>query len=389
MPPLPISAEHPVLVAVGTRPEVIKLAPVVFALRERAMPTFLLSTGQHREMLAQILDVFDLAPDRDLAVMRPDQSLASLSASLLAAADPVLGEVQPSWVVVQGDTTTVAMMALAAFYRQIPVAHVEAGLRTHLRYDPFPEEMNRSLLARLGELHFAPTETARANLLAEGVLQGTVHTVGNSVVDALHAVAARVADRSLASFGLPDPEGRKIVLVTGHRRENFGQGMRDVCLGLRRLAEALPREILIVYPVHLNPNVRRPVAEILGGVSNIALIEPLAYDAFVKLLTSATLAITDSGGVQEEAASLGVPLLVTRRTSERPEALQAGVGELVGTEPDRIVATAHALLTDAELHAQRAVPTAVFGDGRAAARIADHLLATAAARAPKLVEVTS
>lgn len=368
-----LSADHPVLVAVGTRPEAIKLAPVVEALRRRGAPTFLLSTGQHREMLAQMLDVLGLVPDRDLELMRPDQSLAALSAALLTAADRLLAEVEPAWVVVQGDTTTVAMVALAAFYRGLSVAHVEAGLRTGDRRDPFPEEVNRTLLGHLADLHLAPTPKARANLLAQGVDPETVHVVGNPVIDALFAMRERVADRPLAELGIEWTPGRRLVLVTGHRRESFGRGLREVFRGLRRLAEELAGEVEIVYPVHLNPNVRAAAAEVLEGVGGVRLLEPVDYAAFVKLLTSAALVVTDSGGVQEEAAALGVPLLVTRRTSERPEALEAGVAELVGTDADRVFEAARRLLTDPELYARRAVPTDAFGDGRAGERIAELL----------------
>jgi len=370
------SAAHPVLVAVGTRPEAIKLAPVIAALARRGAPTFLLSTGQHHEMLAQALAALGLEPDRDLAVMRPDQSLAALSASLLTAADALLAEVEPSWVVVQGDTTTVAMVALAAFYRGLRVAHVEAGLRTGDRRDPFPEEMNRTLLGHLADLHLAPTPKAREHLLAQGVDPAAVHVVGNTVIDALFAMRERVRDRSLADFGLGFdlPPGRRLVLVTLHRRESFGAGLRAVCRGLRRLAEEMAGEVEIVYPVHLNPNVREAAGEVLAGVPGVRLVEPLDYAAFVTLLTSATLVVTDSGGVQEEAAALGIPLLVTRRTSERPEALDAGVAELVGTDPDRLATTARRLLTDPALYAERAVPTDAFGDGRAGERIAELLL---------------
>lgn len=369
-----VSPDHPVVVALGTRPEVIKLAPVVEALRRQGTPTYLLSTGQHREMLDPILSAFCLVPDRDLAVMRPDQTLAGLSSALLAAMDGFLDEIRPAQVVVQGDTTTVAMVALAAFYRQIPVAHVEAGLRTGQRYDPFPEEMSRVLLGHLAELHFAPTPRARENLLAQGVDEGTIHVVGNTVVDALRATARRVAGRSFEELGLPEPGGRGLVLVTGHRRESFGRPLRDVFTALRRIAEALSDSVLLVYPVHLNPNVRTAARELLTGIDNLLLTDPLEYPAFVKLLTSAELVITDSGGVQEEAASLGVPVLVTRRTSERPEALEAGVAELVGTDPERIADEALRLLTDAEHHARRARATDAFGDGRAGERIARLLI---------------
>ena len=362
-------SEAPVLVALGTRPEVIKLAPVILALRQRGLSTFVLSTGQHREILQQALAAFDLIPDRDLGVMRPDQNLAHLSAALLQGMDAVLQEVQPRWVVVQGDTSTVAMVALTAFYHRVPVAHVEAGLRTGVKYDPFPEEMNRTLLGPLADLHFAPTEPACRNLLREGVPEERIHRVGNTVIDALRQMQDRVADRPAEDFGLELPEDRPLVLVTGHRRENFGRGLQQVFDGLRRLAKAFP-EVFILFPVHLNPNVQRAAREHLDSVPNIHLSEPLGYAAFVKAMTSARLIITDSGGVQEEAAALGVPVLVTRNTSERREAIDAGVAELVGTDGGRLLDAARRLLTDPDLHAARAQPTDVFGDGCSGERIA-------------------
>lgn len=361
------------MVTVGTRPEVIKLVSVIRALKERGIPTFVLSTGQHREMLEQMLEVFELEPDRDLRVMRADQSLAGLSAEILRALGGFLGELEPSWILVQGDTTTVAMAALAAFYRKIPVGHVEAGLRTHHKYDPFPEEMNRALLGRLADLHFAPTEGARRHLLAEGVDRGCIHQVGNTVIDALRWMERRVAERPPGDFGLELAPGRRLVLVTGHRRENFGQGLRGVFQALRRIAEELPDEVEVLYPVHLNPNVRGPARELLAGVPNLRLTEPLDYAAFIKALSAAHIVITDSGGVQEEAAALGVPVLVTRATSERREAIDAGVAELVGTDPETIVRAARRLLTDPGHHAARAVATDVFGDGCSGARIAGIL----------------
>lgn len=374
----PPMSDRPVVVVVGTRPEVIKLAPVLAALERLGMPTFLLSTGQHREMLAQVLAVFGLEPDRDLGVMQPDQSLAGLSAALLAAADPLLGEVQPSWVVVQGDTTTVAMLALAAFYRQIPVAHVEAGLRTGRRYDPFPEEMNRTLLGSLADLHFAPTLRARDNLLAEGVPPQCVELVGNTVVDALRDMAPRVKGRPFADFGLAQLDralasGKRLVLVTGHRRESFGAGLRGLCSGLAAIARRHEVEVEVVYPVHLNPNVRAAASELLTGIENVHLLPPVDYAAFVRLLAAASVVITDSGGVQEEAASLGIPVLVTRQTTERLEAVEAGVAELVGTDGELIARAARLLLTDADAYRRRAVASEAFGDGRAGERIAARL----------------
>ena len=371
---LPISERNPVMVVLGTRPEAIKLVSVIVALRQRGIPTFVLSSGQHREMLAQMLAVFDLEPDRDLAVMRENQTLAGLSASLLTATDALLQEIEPSWVVVQGDTTTVAMVSLAAFYRKVRVAHVEAGLRTHQKYDPFPEEINRTLLGPLGDLHLAPTPEARNNLLAEGVPAERIHVVGNTVIDALRLMESRVRDQSPAELGLDLATDRRLVLVTGHRRENFGAGLRGMFEGLRRIAAEHP-EVEVLYPVHLNPNVRSAADEVLAGIDNVRLTEPLDYAAFIKAMTLADLLVTDSGGVQEEAAALGIPVLVTRETSERREAIDAGVAELVGTDPDRVFAAAHRLLTDPAEHARRAVPSDVFGDGCSGERIAGILAA--------------
>lgn len=382
MPPTPHpSPEHPVMVVLGTRPEVIKLVPVIFALRRAGVPTFVLSTGQHREMLDQGLAVFELEADRDLRVMRQNQTLAGLSAELLKATDALLQEVEPSWVVVQGDTTTVAMVGLAAFYRKIPVAHVEAGLRTHHKFDPFPEEINRTLLAPLADLHFAPTPEARRNLLAEGVAEERVHVVGNTVVDALRLTEERVHRRSAVELGLELGDDRRLVLVTGHRRENFGEGLRGMFEGLRRIADAFP-DTEVLYPVHLNPNVRAAAESMLGGLGNVKLIEPLDYVAFVKAMTLAELIVTDSGGVQEEAAALGVPVLVTRATSERREAIDAGVAELVGTDPDAVFEAARRLLADPAEHARRAVPTDVFGDGCSGERIAGILAQSSRSVAP-------
>jgi UDP-N-acetylglucosamine 2-epimerase (non-hydrolysing) len=374
-----ISDRHPVAVVVGTRPEAIKLAPVIAELRRAGLPATVLSTGQHREMLGQVLELFSIRPDRDLDLMRPDQSLAALSAGLLERADSWLAEAEPGRVVVQGDTTTVAMVALAAFYRRVPVAHVEAGLRTRRRYDPFPEELNRTLLGTLADLHFAPTPGARDHLLAEGVDPEAIHVVGNTVVDALRHVERELLEEPLAELGVEIPAGRRLVLVTGHRRESFGAGFRGIFEGLARIAGEHPGTVEVVYPVHLNPNVRRPARERLAGIANVQLIEPVDYRTFVRLMLAAELIVTDSGGVQEEAAALGVPVLVTRATSERPEAIEAGVAELVGTDPDRIATAARRLLDDPAYRASRAVPSDVFGDGRAAQRIVSVLAADARA----------
>jgi UDP-N-acetylglucosamine 2-epimerase (non-hydrolysing) len=383
-----ISAEHPVAVFVGTRPEVIKLAPVVRELAARGVPYRLLSSGQHRELLDPILAAFELTPDRDLAVMTADQTLAGLSAALLRGIDGLLEELRPSWAVVQGDTTTVAMAALAAFYRRVRVAHVEAGLRTHVKDDPFPEEINRTLLGDLADLHLAPTAEAVRNLEREGVAPERLHQVGNTVIDALYAMVAAVRDRPLSDFDVPGLEsldldgpdlesldaGRALVLVTGHRRENLGGGFAGIFEGLARVARRLGDAVEIVYPVHLNPRVREQALAILGEAPRVRLVEPLAYPAFVRLMTAARLIVTDSGGVQEEAAALGIPTLVTRRTSERREAIDAGVAELVGVEAAAVEAAAVRLLTDDAYHRSRAVATDAFGDGKAAGRIVDALL---------------
>ncbi len=365
---------RPILVVIGTRPEAIKLAPVVLALRDRGAPVHLLSTGQHREMLLSVLRAFDLTPDQDLELMTPDQGLAGLSVAILSAVTPVLEKESPPWVVVQGDTTTVAMVSLAAFYRRLPVAHVEAGLRTRTRYAPFPAEMNRSLVGRLATRHFAPTEKAYANLMEEGVDPKDIDMVGNTVIDSLYRLRDRLAHRSFRDLGLDIPQGPQLVLVTGHRRENFGDRLRSSLLGLRKIAQEMAGQVHLVYPVHRNPNVKEAAHEILAGVPNIQLLEPLGYEPFLKLMTKARLIITDSGGVQEEATALGIPTLVTRITSERPEAMEAGVAELVGTDTDRVAEAALKILRDPEEWQRRAQPSEVFGDGRAAERIAESLL---------------
>jgi UDP-N-acetylglucosamine 2-epimerase len=304
--------------------------------------------------------------------MRPDQTLAGLSAALLTAADALLAEVEPSWVVVQGDTTTVAMVALAAFYRGLPVAHVEAGLRTGDRRDPFPEEINRTLLGHLADLHLAPTPQARENLLAQGVDPSSVHVVGNPVIDSLYAMRDLVSALPATQLGLPDwIDQRTFALVTAHRRENLGDGMRSVFQGLRRLAEDLAGRLDIVYPVHLNPRVGDAARAELEGLANVHLMPPVGYRAFVKLLSRARLIITDSGGVQEEATALGVPTLVTRSTCERPEAIESGVATLVGTDAATLVSAARDLLDSGR---PSPGPNLAFGDGHAGERIVSSLL---------------
>jgi UDP-N-acetylglucosamine 2-epimerase (non-hydrolysing) len=365
-----------IAVILGTRPEAIKLMPVIRSLHGAGIAVGVYSTGQHRELLLPTLRELSIRVDEDLDLMRPNQSLTTLSARVLEGVRDLLERNRPSIALLQGDTTTVAMSALACFYLGIPVAHVEAGLRTHNPRNPFPEEMNRQLVSRLATIHFAPTDAARRNLLAEGVAAEAVHVVGNTVIDALHT-----ARRELVPRLPPDEllerihhEGRQLLLVTSHRRESFGADFFQICAGVRRLAIEMTDRVAIVYPVHLNPNVRVPATASLMGIPNVHLIEPLSYVSFVRWLERATLIITDSGGVQEEAAALGVPTLVTRRTCDRSEGLDAGVSELVGPDADRIVMCARAILSDPEEHRRRAVPTDVYGDGHTAQRIVRLLL---------------
>jgi len=369
-----------VAVLIGTRPEAVKLMPVVRALEEAGAPPAVYVTGQHRELLAPILADLALRPAEDLGIMQRDQSLGDLSARLLASVQGLLRRRRPRMLVVQGDTTSVAMGALAAFYEDVRVAHVEAGLRTGERRNPFPEEMNRRLVACMADLHFAPTPRARENLLRENVPAEKVHVVGNTVVDALfHA-----RDRLLPSLP-PDPatepllrSPRSLVLVTAHRRESFGADLLQVAEALKQLAGAFAGRIEIVYPVHLNPNVDSVMRGALAGVPGVHLTPPLSYLRFVQLLLRARIVITDSGGVQEEASALGIPFLCARRASERLEAVEAGVGEMVPPDAGALFTAAARLLGDEEAHARRAVPTTAFGDGRAGRRIAEILLRTGA-----------
>jgi UDP-N-acetylglucosamine 2-epimerase (non-hydrolysing) len=368
-----------ILIVAGTRPEAIKIAPLLPALgayRDR-VHTEVCVTRQHVELLDPVLKQFDIRPRFDLALMRPNQTLAELTGRALTGLDSVYAEFDPSVVVVQGDTTTALTAALAAFYRRIPVAHVEAGLRTDDLAAPWPEELNRRLTGVMATIHFAPTERARDNLLREGVPPERVHVTGNTVVDALLGVVRDIrADRDLeaslaAKFPFLDAR-RRMILVTGHRRESFGGGFERICRALARLARR--GDVQIVYPVHLNPNVREPVFGILGGLSNVHLVEPVDYLSFVWLMTRSHVIVSDSGGVQEEAPSLGKPVLVMRDVTERQEAVDAGVVRLVGTNVDTIVSEASRLLDDAAEYAKMARAVNPFGDGRAAERIARILV---------------
>lgn len=365
-----------VMLVFGTRPEAIKMAPVVSALRARpGLEVQIAVTAQHRHMLDQVLELFGIMPDEDLDVMAPSQTLPDLFARILGGMSEVLARRRPHMVLVHGDTSTTLATALAAFYARIPVAHVEAGLRTGDMAAPWPEEANRRLTAPLASLHFAPTVRARANLLAEGIAAERVHVTGNTVVDALLEVTSQIdadpALRAALDARLPSLDlERRIVLVTGHRRENFGSGMEDICGALTDIADA--RDVQVVYPVHLNPNVQEPVKRLLGTHPRVHLIEPLDYLPFVRLMGRAHVILTDSGGIQEEAPSLGKPVLVMRDTTERPEAVDAGTVRLVGTDRDRIVREALRLLdADPETHAAMARAHNPYGDGRAAVRIAE------------------
>ena len=363
-----------VMTVFGTRPEAIKLAPVIKELERR--PGRFISkvcvTAQHREMLDPFLKIFDIKPDYDLNVMKPNQSLFDVTIAVLSKLEPILRKEDPDIVLVQGDTTTAFVAALAAFYFKIKIGHVEAGLRTADKYNPFPEEINRRLISHLADLHFAPTERARANLLAEGIPDEHIFVTGNTVVDALSMIPERTKGQALLPK-LPLHPGRKVILVTAHRRENFGQGLANICQALKRIVEQAP-DVEVVYPVHLNPNVRFTVEHTLKGVERIHLVQPLDYVAFVHLMSGAYLILTDSGGIQEEAPSLGKPVLVMRRTTERPEAIEAGAAKLVGTDPDVIAQETLRLLEDKEAYARMSFVSNPFGDGHAAEHIVDVLL---------------
>jgi UDP-N-acetylglucosamine 2-epimerase (non-hydrolysing) len=364
-----------VAVVVGTRPEAIKLAPVVRALRDRAnLEPVLISSGQHRQLLDQALGVFGLSPDIDLAVMSPGQTLHDVTSRTLVRMRGVFQECGLSWVVVQGDTTTAFAAALAAFYDKIPVAHVEAGLRSGQRYSPFPEEINRRLIDQLSSVLFAPTNLARQLLLQEGFPAETIQMTGNTVVDALQEARKIARRQGVAVTGLSEDalRGKRMILVTAHRRESFGSAFEEMCRALLRIVTEHP-DVCVVYPVHLNPNVEDPVRKILGATSRVILLPPVSYLEFVALMDRSHFILTDSGGVQEEAPTFRKPLLVMREVTERPEGIEVGVARLVGTSERCIVAEAHRLLSDPAHYAAMASGHNPYGDGTAAARIARTL----------------
>lgn len=374
----------------GTRPEAVKMAPLVkeFQNHPKEFQTVVCVTGQHREMLDQVLHIFEIVPDYDLNIMKQGQDLYDVTARVLTGMRDVLKEVQPDVVLVHGDTTTSMAAALAAFYQQIPVGHVEAGLRTHNIYSPWPEEMNRQITGRIATYHFAPTPLSRQNLLKEGIREDSITVTGNTVIDALDMVVDRIKNDktlnsdlncSLRNAGYDVDclaEGKKLVLITGHRRENFGNGFISICSAIKALAEKYPK-VDFVYPMHLNPNVRKPIHEVFGenlpGLKNMFFIEPLEYLSFVYLMEKSTIVLTDSGGIQEEAPGLGKPVLVMRDTTERPEALEAGTVKLVGTDFQKIVGEVSVLLEDNDYYEVMSKAVNPYGDGKACGRIISWL----------------
>ena len=381
-----------IMLVFGTRPEAIKMAPLVKEFEKHAdeFKTIVCVTGQHRQMLDQVLDLFEISPDYDLNIMQQGQDLYDVTARVLVGMRDVLKEAQPDVVLVHGDTTTSTAAALAAFYQQIPVGHVEAGLRTHNIYSPWPEEMNRQITGRIAAYNFAPTPLSKQNLLREAVNENSIIVTGNSVIDALYWVVDKIkADKSLsaelkgilatAGYDIERlSEGKKLVLITGHRRENFGDGFMNMCTAIKDLSHKYP-DVDFVYPMHLNPNVRKPIHEVFGeelsNLGNMFFIEPLEYLSFVYLMEKSTIVLTDSGGIQEEAPGLGKPVLVMRDTTERPEALDAGTVKLVGTDYNKIITEVSLLLDDQEYYDKMSKAVNPYGDGLACGRIVDTLKA--------------
>jgi UDP-N-acetylglucosamine 2-epimerase (non-hydrolysing) len=362
-----------ILSVFGTRPEAVKMAPLVKLLAQTAgIESRVCVTAQHRQMLDQVLSLFEIKPDYDLNLMRDDQSLAQLSASIFTHLDPVLEDFQPDWVLAQGDTTTVAITSLLAYYRRIKFGHIEAGLRTHDKWQPFPEEINRRIAGVIADLHFAPTEWSRQNLLREGIASEIIKVTGNTVIDALRFVSTQPEPQEITQLITNQLRTNKLILVTAHRRENFGKPMEDICRAMLELAQR--GDVEIVYPVHLNPNVREPVNRLLKGVEHITLLPPLDYLPLVHLMKHATLILTDSGGIQEEAPAFGIPTLVLRDVTERPEGVEAGTLKLVGTETSLIVEEAKRLLENQSVYEQMAKASNPYGDGCAAEKIVQALL---------------
>ena len=367
-----------VMTVFGTRPEAIKLAPVIQQLEKNPrFKSIVVVTAQHRKMLDQVLNLFKIKPDRDLDLMRDNQDLASLTASIFTHLDPVLEEFKPDWLLVQGDTTTVMATTLVAYYRRIKVGHVEAGLRTGDKWQPFPEEINRRVASVIADLHFAPTEWARNNLLREGIADNLIKVTGNTIIDALTQITTFPVPEEIEDLlekkGILSRE-KQLVVITAHRRENFGTPIKNICAALHSLADRYQNRIEIIYPVHLNPNINKPVHDILTNIPNITLLPPLEYLSLVHLLKHAHLILTDSGGIQEEATGLGIPCLVLREVTERPEGIDAGVLKLVGTETDTILDEAAHLLDDQSAYQAMAHAANPYGDGNAAIKIVERLL---------------
>ncbi len=366
----------------GTRPEAVKMAPIIKLLQKtEGIESRVCNTAQHRQMIDQVLDLFEITPEYDLDLMREGQTMANISAGIFTHLDPILEEFNPDWVLAVGDTTTVVTTSLLAFYRKIKFGHIEAGLRTHNKWHPFPEEINRRLATVTADLHFAPTTWSQGNLLREGIEPEKIFVTGNPVIDALNYVAHQSEPKEITDLlneleiknhQTTEPKTKKLILVTAHRRENFGQPIKNICHALKELAGR--DDVEIVYPVHLNPNVQEPVNRILGGVSHITLLPPLDYLPLVHLMKRTALILTDSGGIQEEAPSFGIPVLVMRETTERPEGVEAGTLKLVGTESSRIVQEAKRLLDDPAEYAKMAKAANPYGDGHAAERIVAALL---------------
>ena len=353
------------LVVFGTRPEAIKLAPLILKLRQQ-FKVKICVTGQHREMLDQVLKIFQIKPDFDFNLMKPNQNLASLTSGVLEAVHGVLEKEHFDWVIVQGDTTTSMAAAIAAFYKKVSIAHVEAGLRTWKKLSPFPEEINRQLTSRLADLHFAPTEKNRHSLIQESISPEKIFVTGNTVIDALQWVLKNIPE---PAWDLPfHPSDKRMILVTGHRRENFGEGFQNICKAIKKLAVKNPN-VEFVYPVHLNPNVQKPVKTLLANQDNIHLIEPLDYQKFIHFMNRSYFILTDSGGVQEEAPSIGKPVLVMRDTTERPEAVEAGTVTLVGTDQNEIVKNIQKLIDNEKLYQSMAFSHNPYGDGTASEKI--------------------
>ena len=373
-----------ILAVFGTRPEAIKMAPVIKELEKHQdkIRSLVCVTAQHRQMLDQVLDLFEIKPDVDLNLMEDNQTLSQITARALTALDDVFKEIKPDWVLVQGDTTTTVVASLVAFYHGVRIGHIEAGLRTYNKKAPFPEEINRRMTSVIADLHFAPTERAKQNLLREGVDEKRIFVTGNTVIDALLMIVKVQSQPEIQEkwnryfadkFGISFDNGRRQILVTGHRRESFGKGFEYICNALREIASSY-EDVEIIYPVHLNPNVQEPVRRILSNTERVHLIPPLDYEPFVYLMSKSYLILTDSGGIQEEAPSLGKPVLVMRETTERPEAVEVGTARLVGTDQNKIISETNLLLSNKETYLAMSMAHNPYGDGKAAARITDALL---------------